>query len=473
MVFNSLGFLIFFAVVLGIHQLPLSWRAKKVNLVVASSLFYAAWNPLFLLLLWISITVDWQIATRMNRFRPEIRKRMLLVSLVVNLGALSLFKYGDFLAQNAAWLLARLGMHYQPSPLGIALPVGISFYTFETLSYTIDVYRGDERPWKSFLDFAVFLTFFPHLVAGPIVRPLDFLPQCEHPRQATGRQLGWGLTLLVIGLFEKTVVADGTLAPIVDRVFHASAGVSAADAWCGALAFAGQIFCDFAGYSLCAIGVALCFGFLLPDNFNCPYAAIGFSDFWQRWHISLSSWLRDYLYVSLGGNRTGRGRTYLNLALTMLLGGLWHGASWTYVAWGGLHGTYLIGERLIRGPARREAPTGGGASAFAGVALTFLLTTIAWVFFRSTSFQQAFSLILAMAGSRAPAVSRIVGRRELVEVLGIMAAMLALQWWGRDRSLAAVVSKVPWPIRTVVLAAMTILIITDDSPDRAFIYFQF
>src|SRR5260221_7609135 len=258
MVFNSIGFFIFFAIVLGIHQLPLSWRAKKINLVVSSSLCYGAWNPLLLALLWISILVDWQIATRMNRFRPEVRKRMLIVSLAVNLGALSIFKYGDFITQNVAWILRHVGLEYRPSPCGILLPVGISFYTFETLSYTIDVYRGEEKPWKSFLDFAVFLTFFPHLVAGPIVRPADFLPQCDQQRRATHAQLGWGLMLLTMGLFQKTVVADGTLAPVVDRVFHASSLAGFAHAWCGALAVAGQIFCDFAGYSLCAVGVALC-----------------------------------------------------------------------------------------------------------------------------------------------------------------------------------------------------------------------
>lgn len=473
MVFNSIGFFVFFAIVLGLHNLPLPWRVKKLNLVIASSLFYAAWNPFFLALLWLSIIVDWQIATRMTRFRPEVRKRLLFVSLIVNLGALSLFKYADFITQNVAWLMSQVGLSYQPSPLGILLPVGISFYTFETLSYTIDVYRGEEKPWKSFLDFTVFLTFFPHLVAGPIVRPSDFLPQCDEPRRATRQQLGWGLSLLVFGLFEKTVIADGTLAPIVDRVFHASAEAGIADAWCGALAFAGQIFCDFAGYSLCAVGVALCFGFLLPDNFNAPYAAVGFSDFWQRWHISLSSWLRDYLYVSLGGNRSGRGRTFVNLALTMLLGGLWHGASWTFVIWGGLHGTYLIGERVLRAQARRAEPADGGTGALVGVAITFLLTTIAWVFFRSTTFQQASSLLLAMSGLRGTTLLQLVGKRELLQVLVITGLMLALQWRLRATSLSQAVARVPWPARAVALGAMTLLILTDEAPDRAFIYFQF
>jgi alginate O-acetyltransferase complex protein AlgI len=472
MLFNSLGFVLFFAVALGVHYLPLPWRVRKFNLVVASSLFYAAWNPLYLLLLWISICVDWHIATRMVQFQAKTRKRLLMISLVVNLGMLCLFKYGNFLSGNAAAFASLLGIHYDPSPLGLILPVGISFYTFETLSYTIDAYRG-EPVWTSFLDFVLFLTFFPHLVAGPIVRPHDFLPQCTTPTRATAAQLGWGLTLLTLGLFEKVVIADGALAPAVDLVFQQSPQIGTLDAWCGALAFSGQVFCDFAGYSTCAIGVALCFGFVLPDNFNCPYASLGFSDFWRRWHISLSTWLRDYLYVSLGGNRVGLARTYANLLITMLLGGLWHGASWTFVAWGGLHGIYLIGERALGTIVAGRAALNGRVGRSLGVALTFVLTTVAWVFFRSTSFDAAFDVLSAMRGAHDAPAFGVVGIRNLVAVFAIMTAMLAVQWSLRDRTLASVVRRIPWQARGALLATVLILILTETSTDRAFIYFQF
>ena len=272
----------------------------------------------------------------------------LVVSLSVNLGLLGFFKYGTFLLDNFITFSELLGIPFTPAKPDIILPVGISFYTFQTLSYTLDIYFRKSRPWSSFLDYALFVTFFPQLVAGPIVRSSEFLPQCLTPRRATLERFSWGLILLVSGLFQKIVVADGLLAPIVEKVYDTGMVPDTLSAWCGTLAFSGQIFCDFAGYSSCAIGVAMCLGFKIPDNFRSPYAAIGFSDFWGRWHISLSSWLRDYLYIPLGGNRKGAAGTYINLMLTMLIGGLWHGASWTFVFWGGLHGLYLAVERMFR-----------------------------------------------------------------------------------------------------------------------------
>ena len=245
---------------------------------------------------------------------------------------LGFFKYGGFLLANFRRGLALLGVDYVPPEMDIFLPIGISFYTFQTLSYTIDVYRGHTRPWPSFLDFAMFVTFFPQLVAGPIVRAAEFLPQCVTPKRANAHQLGWGASLLVLGIFEKVVLADGVMAPVVDTVYGSVREAGFFSAWVGTLAFGSQIFFDFAGYSTCAIGAGLSLGFVLPDNFRFPYAAVGISDFWTRWHISLSSWLRDYLYIPLGGNRQGLVRTQANLMVTMLLGGLWHGAAWRFVA---------------------------------------------------------------------------------------------------------------------------------------------
>ena len=332
MVFNSYTFIAFFILILLLHNLPFSWKIKKVNLLVASYVFYAAWNPPFILLLWLSTLVDFFVGRALYQERNKHKKRMLLVlSLIGNLGMLCFFKYGNFLLENFVTVVNAIGIDFSPAKPGIILPAGISFYTFTTLCYTIDMYKRKSEPVKSLLDFSLFVTFFPHLVAGPIVRPPQLVPQFETERKATGQQLMQGLFLLSLGLFMKIVVADTLLAATANTIFGFQRSLAGLDAWIGVLAFSGQIFFDFAGYSTCAIGVAMCLGFILPENFRYPYAAIGFSDFWRRWHITLSSWLRDYLYIPLGGNRKGEGRAYLNLMITMLLGGLWHGASWTFV----------------------------------------------------------------------------------------------------------------------------------------------
>lgn len=326
MLFNSLGFLSFFIVILLLHNLPFPWRMKKLNLLLASYFFYAAWNPPFILLLWVSTVVDWVTGGKLHKeIRPGRRKAWLAFSLVANLSLLGYFKYGGFLLESFADLMNAIGWAFQPRAPDIVLPVGISFYTFQTLSYTFDMYRRRGEPARRFLDFALFVTFFPQLVAGPIVRPGQLIPQFEKARRASLNQCIFGLGLLTLGLFQQVVIADGLLSTATELVYCADGPVYWLDAWLGTLAFSGQIFCDFAGNSTCAVGIALCLGFSLPNNFRFPYAAIGFSDFWRRWHVSLSSWLKDYLYISLGGNRKGFSRTYVHLMLTMLLGGLWHG----------------------------------------------------------------------------------------------------------------------------------------------------
>ncbi|HNT89962.1 MAG TPA: MBOAT family O-acyltransferase, partial [Candidatus Hydrogenedentes bacterium] len=385
---------------------------KKFNLLIASYVFYAAWNPPFVILLWISTVVDWFAAKGIARRQSATAKRLwVLVSLLCNLGLLGFFKYGGFLLDNFVLLTNAVGVDFHPARPSIVLPVGISFYTFQTLSYTLDVYRGATKPSRSFLDYALYVTFFPQLVAGPIVRSVDFLPQCATERRVAAGQLGWGLSLLTIGLFEKTVIADGLFAPICDKVYAQAGAAGPLDAWIGTLAFSGQIFCDFAGYSTCAIGAAMCLGFAIPDNFRFPYAAVGFADFWRRWHISLSSWLRDYLYISLGGNRTGAARTYVNLAVTMLLGGLWHGANWTFVVWGGLHGIYLVIERWARA-LFPPWPLWGALPMRMTLALTtYLAVLFAWVFFRAQDFTTAWQVTTSMLG-----VGRGVGESLVTKI---------------------------------------------------------
>jgi len=472
--FNTYTFFAFLAVVLCVYYLPLAWWFKKAFLLVVSYLFYAAWNPPLVVILWLCTILDWYFAKAMHRIQQQTWRRVVLVgSLIMNLGLLGFFKYGGFAVENFLALTHQLGWDLQLARPDIILPVGISFYTFQSLTYTIDVYRRKGPPWHSFLDYALYVTFFPPLLAGPIVRAFDFLPQCMAPRRATGKQFAWGLCLVAIGIFEKNVLADGVLAPVVEMVYEAQGDPGFVSAWTGTLAFAGQIFCDFSGYSVCAIGIAMCMGFYLPDNFRFPYAAIGFSDFWKRWHISLSGWLRDYLYISLGGNRRGVSRTYSNLMVTMLLGGLWHGASWTFVIWGGLHGLYLVAERLIK----RVVPAAKvwhyrPVKLLLGL-MTFALVCVAWVFFRARTFSRAAAVVTAMLGWQRSPTAMPVGANYVAEALVVVAAILGFHWVMRDISLEQLAHRCPWWLRSVVLAAILICLMMLSGEERAFIYFQF
>jgi alginate O-acetyltransferase complex protein AlgI len=471
MLFNSFTFLVFFAIVLLIHRIPFSWTQKKIHLLLASYLFYAAWNPPFVVLLWISTAVDWLVGRRLHASDDEgTRKRWVAVSLAVNLGLLGYFKYAGFVLENFVWLVQRLGFDYSPAAPNIILPLGISFYTFQTLSYTLSIYRRDGEPADSLVDFALFVTFFPQLVAGPIVRATDFIVQLATPKQADAQQLGWGLAMMNFGIFQKVVLSDTLLAPVADKVFGFPRIAGTVDAWIGSLAFSGQIFFDFAGYSSCAIGAALCLGFVLPENFRCPYASLGFSDFWRRWHISLSTWLRDYLYISMGGNRAGAVRTYINLAATMLLGGLWHGASWTFVVWGGLHGFYLIVERVLKAQLGGVALFHTAAFKIFSYGSTFVVVTLTWVFFRAETFAQATTLLATMFAN--------VPRSELSSgqvntVLVVVGVMLIAQLSLRNTDLERVFSRLPVWVKGPLLAFPILCLFAVPGDNRAFIYFQF
>ncbi len=474
MLFNSLTFVVFFAIVVGLHYAPFSWRVKKSNLLIASYLFYAAWNPPFVILLWISTIVDWNVAKWLFAEQRQSRRRLLLLlSMATNLGILGYFKYGEFLLQNWQSLMAVFGIEYTVPEWSIILPVGISFYTFQTMAYSLDIYFRRAEPAKSFLDFALFVTFFPQLVAGPIVRPTHLIPQFAKPHVATAKQFGWGLSLAILGLFQKVVIADGLLASAAEEVFDAGGPVSTLDAWLGTLAFSGQIFSDFAGYSTTAIGVALCLGFSLPTNFRFPYAAIGFSDFWRRWHISLSSWLRDYLYIPLGGNRKGPIRTYINLALTMLLGGLWHGASWNFVVWGGLHGAYLGIERFLKARFGSSAATQSTLIKILLALLTYAAVNVTWVFFRATDFETSSMIVMAMFGFVAEDAGTPLPTLYIIQVVTVITLLLIAHWKMRDTTLEAVVQSMPRWLLTTMLAVMSFSIIIAQGLGDAFIYFQF
>ncbi len=473
MIFNSLTFIVFFALVLAFWQLRLPWTGRKVFLLLASYLFYAAWNPPFVLLLWASTVVDWWAAQAMIKSdRKAVRRFWLVASLVVNLGMLAFFKYGQFLLDNFVALAASVGIEYLPAKYDIVLPVGISFYTFATLSYTLDVYLKRAKPASNFLDYALFVTFFPHLVAGPIMRPTELVPQFAEPKRATRTMLLFGLFLMTIGLFQKVVLADGFLAPVVEAVYDPRGPMVPLplDAWIATLAFAGQIFCDFAGYSTTAIGVALALGFAMPDNFRFPYGAVGFSDFWRRWHITLSAWLRDYLYIPLGGNRHGEARTYMALMGTMLLGGLWHGANWTFVAWGGLHGLYLSVERWLK--ARFKGVTVGKGGMVALMLLTFLLIDVTWVFFRADSFTEAWTILAAMGG-HAPGGKAIVAMVPMICAAVIVAGIVGTHWAMRNTTIERVVERTPAWLLAAGWAVMLFAVIIEQGQGNAFIYFAF
>ncbi len=506
MLFNSYTFLVFFVIVLILHNLPFfSWKTKKVNLLLASYIFYAAWNPPFILLLWLSTLVDYFVGRALYTQENKHKKKLLLVvSLIGNLGMLCFFKYGGFLLENFTTLVNALGMNYHPAKPNIILPAGISFYTFTTLCYTIDMYRKESKPIKSLLDFSLFVTFFPHLVAGPIVRPPQLAPQFETPRRANRQQLMQGLFLMTLGLFMKVFLADGMLSVAANTVFGSPDSLKTIDAWTGVLGFSGQIFFDFAGYSSCAIGAALCLGFILPQNFLFPYAAVGFTDFWRRWHITLSSWLRDYLYIPLGGNRLGKYRTYFNLMITMLLGGLWHGAKWTFVVWGALHGLYLWVEKAYRDYRKRKSlpglvivenpytkssfgpsfkhPVEGSfppetnhpktVTNFFLALCTFFLINVTWVFFRAPDFSSAWRLLHSMF-VRNPTGTAVLSYLDITKVGVIMVLLVIAHWLMRNTMVLTVASKMPWWLLGIVWSAMLLLIMLSQNASSSFIYFQF
>ncbi len=490
MVFNSYTFIAFFIVMLILHNLPFSWKVKKVNLLIASYVFYAAWNPPFILLLWLSTIVDFFVGRSLYKEENKYKRKLLLVlSLIGNLGMLCFFKYGGFLLENFTHLVNAIGVNYHPAKPNIILPAGISFYTFTTLCYTIDMYKRKSEPVRSMLDFSLFVTFFPHLVAGPIVRPPQLVPQFETPHKATQKQLLEGLFLISLGLFMKVVLADSMLSGSANQVFNAHDALSTLDAWMGVLAFSGQIFFDFAGYSTCAIGVASCLGFILPQNFLYPYAAIGFSDFWKRWHITLSTWLRDYLYIPLGGNKNGRFRTYINLMITMLLGGLWHGANWTFVVWGALHGFYLWVEKFIKDMRKSDSPIpvpaeirreGPGAdllksktfSNFLLAMITFFFINVTWVFFRSPDFVSAWRMLTSMfTPVKDGAV--LLTTLSIIKISVIIFLMIVFHWTMRNTRILIVAEKLPWWLLGMIWSVLILLLIWSQESSSSFIYFQF
>jgi alginate O-acetyltransferase complex protein AlgI len=463
MLFNSYQFALFFAVTLALFRALPRNRARLWLLFLAGSVFYGSWSVPYLLLLYAAIVVDYAVGIALETHERH-RRAILGISLALNLGALALFKYADFLLATFGWTGARLGF---------ALPLGISFYTFLTLSYTIDVYRREVRAERDLLKYSVFVTFFPHLIAGPILRAREFLPQLAASPAAY--RTFFGLNRIAIGLAKKVLLAD-TLAIVVEPVFAEPALYDGAATLIAVYAYAFQIYFDFSGYCDIAIGTAAMMGYALPVNFDSPYLAGSIASFWRRWHISLSRWLRDYVYLSLGGNRRGRGRTYVNLILTMALGGLWHGASWSFVFWGLLHGLFLVVHRLLRGGAPAEGEATAPRLSGHGL-LVFYLVCLAWIFFRAPTLDLGFQMVgqiaaipAQLAAGTTSAARVLLGLLLPVPLLAAYAAATRARRAWEELAPATPLQALGYGM---ALAAVVTVLAAFAAPGAEFIYFQF
>lgn len=486
MIFSSIDFFIFLGAVLAVIFLlgaPRFNRQKKLFLLGASYFFYGYWDWRFLSLILLSTIVDWVVGTRLHRAEDtSYRKKLLSVSVICNLGILGFFKYNNFFIDNLRVVLSPIDMNLDN--LDIILPVGISFYTFQTMSYTIDIYRRKMEPTDSLLDFGLYVAFFPQLVAGPIERASHLLPQLVKLGSQRADMRGWGL--IALGVFKKAVIADN-MATLVDLSYADPQASFAPALWLGTYAFAIQIYCDFSGYSDIAVGIGRLMGLDIIQNFKAPYAAGGPSDFWRRWHISLSTWLRDYLYIPLGGNRGAWFYVRRNLLLTMLLGGLWHGAAWNYILWGAWHGLLLIALRpqffkglLERVEARRWSQL---LSTILRRLIFFHLVMISWALFRARSLEDAWRVIYKLVSPWTWELStwmeavRASGEgRYLAWMAGVMAALVLIQnlWPVGSNRVVEVAWRLPVPIRLILVLGL-LYAAALFSPERPppFIYFQF
>lgn len=476
MLFNSITFLIFLPIVFSIYWgLSSSRKAQNIILLFASYVFYAWWDYRFLSLIAFSTFIDFVIGLQLQKRRDEkLRKGLLIMSLVLNLGLLGFFKYYGFFLESWQEAWSTVGITMNPASFKIILPVGISFYTFQTLSYTIDVYRRKIEATSSLINFAGFVAFFPQLVAGPIERASHLLPQFSRNRYFNEEQAKSGFQLIIWGLFKKIVIAD-SCAIYVNAIFENYQNLNSASLILGAVYFAFQIYADFSGYSDIAIGTARLFGFDLMRNFNYPYFSRNIGEFWRRWHISLSTWFRDYLYIPLGGSRGLRLRTIRNIFIIFLVSGLWHGANWTFVIWGGLHALFFL-PVFIRNKNRKYLDTIAQNKLFPSpkeiikVVITFSGVTLAWVFFRSKSVSQASDYILRLFSNLEFKVQYLSVERYSIELLLVILFFLLFEWFHREFE-HPFKGKFKWLKTSFVL--LLILVLGVYSDHQEFIYFQF
>jgi alginate O-acetyltransferase complex protein AlgI len=474
MLFHTLAFILFFILVFILNTLLVNVvkasSPRKVLLFIASLVFYASWSVKLLFLMLFCIACNYVCGRLVTSDGP--RKRWVTIAVTLNLTILGIFKYLDFGIQSFASLASSLGFQVNPGSLEIILPLGISFYTFQSMAYVIDVYRGKYKPYESILDFSLFVSFFPQLVAGPIVRADFFLKSLHDFSKPINLQaINSGLYLFVLGVFKKAVLADNA-AHIANMGFNNANELSSLMVLMGVVAFSAQIYFDFSGYTDMARGLGRMLGIQLPENFNRPYIAKGIRDFWKRWHISLSTWLRDYLYISLGGSRTTAIKTYRNLFLTMLLGGLWHGASMNFVFWGVIHGTLLIGEHYLDQRGLNHAKWWCVVKPWLAIPITYCLVLITWIFFRSADFDMSMTIlskITDFSGYANLSELRLFSPQNWA--FGLLLPYLFI--WGFENFKLRETSDMHPFVRAVLFCVYLFLILLASGGTNEFIYFQF
>jgi D-alanyl-lipoteichoic acid acyltransferase DltB (MBOAT superfamily) len=471
MLFNSLHFiLVFFPVaVTGYYLLP--HRFRWFWLLVLSAYFYMAFVPYYILILAVTILVDYAAGLVISTTTGAKRRMWLMLSIVANVGFLAFFKYFAFLRENLLQIGRFAGYDWAIPALSIVLPIGLSFHTFQSMSYTIEVYRGRQEPERNLGIFALYVLFFPQLVAGPIERPQNLLHQFRERHHFDYDAVSGGMKLMVWGLFQKMVIAD-RLAVMVDRIYAHPSEFGGLTLALGTVLFAFQIFCDFAGYSDVAIGTAQVLGFKLMTNFRQPYLSRSVAEFWKRWHISLSTWFRDYLYLPLGGNRTSQWRHIVNVLVVFAVSGLWHGADWKFVIWGALNGVFVVMAGLrppgSREEARREAPV------LVRRIVTFTLVCCTWVFFRASSLGEAFTIFRRLLPLRPGEVLASIGTAPLICGLGLIVFAMLMHVIRERYSVRELISRQPvWLRWSVYTSALTCILLFGEFHSRDFIYFQF
>jgi alginate O-acetyltransferase complex protein AlgI len=473
LLFNSGFFLLLFTAFLWLYiALSPTHRPKMIYVILFSLYFYYKSSGGYFVLLLFATVVDFTLAKLIYSTKGKAMKKLFIViTLVINLGLLAYFKYTNFLFESFYGLSGR-----EFEPMDIFLPVGVSFFTFQSLSYTLDVYRGQLKPVDNIIDYAFFVSFFPQLVAGPIVRAADFLPQIYRPTIVSAEMFGRGVFLIGCGLFKKAVISDYISINFVDRVFDAPTLYSGLENLFAVYGYALQIYCDFSGYSDMAIGIALLLGFHFPLNFNSPYQSGNITEFWRRWHISLSTWLRDYLYISLGGNRKGKVRTYINQMITMLLGGLWHGASWRFIIWGALHGAALSIHKMFREwQGEEKAGPPSKLSALFNVFVTFHFICFCWIFFRASSMQAAGDMIGQILHQLNPQIffDFISGYKAVVLLMAIGYGLHFMPARS-ETAFQKIVTDMPLALKAAWMVVIIMLMIQTKSAEiQPFIYFQF
>lgn len=478
MLFNSAHFVLLFFPIVVLGYFCLSHRLRWAWLLLASCYFYMAFIPYYILILAFTILVDYVAGLLIANAAGRRRRVFLICSIIANVGTLAVFKYFNFFNANLSQLAHAIGWNYGLHSLSLILPIGLSFHTFQSMSYTIEVYRGRQQPEKHLGIFALYVLFFPQLVAGPIERPQHLLHQFHERHVFDYERVRQGILLMLWGFFQKMAIAD-RLAPIVDRIYSDPAHYRGLPLAAATVLFAFQILCDFAGYSEIAIGAAKVMGFTLMKNFRQPYLATSVAEFWKRWHISLSSWFRDYLYIPLGGNRVGALRYYSNILIVFTVSGLWHGANWTFVVWGALNGLFLIaGELLKRGvglPSGLWRSTSMARLAHVGkIACTFVLVCITWIFFRAPNVSQALFVIRNIIPSMPAQELKSIGTTPLI-TSAVLIVFFLLVSVARERiSLQQLLSRQPGHIRWLVYgSAVCSLLLMAEFSSRDFIYFQF